>query len=208
MDWLSAGGDPRYGLDVRALIIVDVQNDFCEGGSLAVAGGSEVARGISRHLAAGPPPGVPDGYAHVVASRDYHRDPGGHFSAHPDFATSWPPHCVIGTPGADFHPDLDTGHIEAVFSKGEHAAAYSAFEGADDGGAGLAEWLRDRGVTSVEVAGLATHHCVRATAIDAAREGFTTRLLLGLSAGVDPATTRAALDRMHEAGVELSGAQP
>jgi nicotinamidase/pyrazinamidase len=205
MDWLSAGGDPGYGLDVRALIIVDVQNDFCEGGSLAVAGGSEVARGISRHLAAGPPPG---GYAHVVASRDYHRDPGGHFSAHPDFTTSWPPHCVIGTPGAGFHPDLDTSHIEAVFSKGEHAAAYSAFEGADDAGTALAEWLRERGVTSVDVAGIATDHCVRATAIDAAREGFTTRLLLGLSAGVDPATTRAALDRMHEAGVELSGAQP
>jgi nicotinamidase/pyrazinamidase len=208
MDWLPAGGDPRYGLDVRALIIVDVQNDFCEGGSLAVAGGSEVARGISRHLAAGPPAGGTDGYAHVVASRDYHRDPGGHFSAHPDFATSWPPHCVIGTPGADFHPDLDASHIEAVFSKGEHAAAYSAFEGADEAGTGLAEWLRERGVTSVDVAGLATDHCVRATAIDAAREGFTTRLLLGLSAGVDPATTRAALGRMHEAGVELSGAQP
>jgi nicotinamidase/pyrazinamidase len=193
---------------VRALIIVDVQNDFCEGGSLAVAGGSEVARGISRHLASGPPPGAPDGYAHVVASRDYHRDPGGHFSAHPDFATSWPPHCVIGTPGADFHPDLDTSPIEAVFSKGEHAAAYSAFEGADDVGTALAEWLRDRGVTSVDVAGIATDHCVRATAIDAARAGFATRVLLGLSAGVDPATTRAALDRMHEAGVELSGAHP
>jgi nicotinamidase/pyrazinamidase len=170
-----------------------------------VAGGSEVARGISRHLAAGPPPGVPDGYAHVVASRDYHRDPGGHFSAHPDFATSWPPHCVIGTPGADFHPDLDTGHIEAVFSKGEHAAAYSAFEGADDGGAGLAEWLRDRGVTSVDVAGLATDHCVRATATDAATAGFATRVLLSLTAGVAADTVEAALAEMRTAGAELAG---
>jgi nicotinamidase/pyrazinamidase len=205
---VAATGPPaRYGLHVRALIVVDVQNDFCEGGSLAVAGGSEVARGVSRHLA-GNPPGGPDGYARVVASRDYHRDPGGHFSAHPDFATSWPPHCVIGTPGADFHPGLDTSQIEAVFSKGEHAAAYSAFEGNDDAGIPLAEWLREHGVRAVDVVGIATDHCVRATAIDAAREGFASQVLLGLTAGVDPATTRAALDRMREAGVELSGPHP
>jgi nicotinamidase/pyrazinamidase len=190
---------------VRALIIVDVQNDFCEGGSLAVAGGSEVARGVSRYLAAGPPPDEPGGYAHVVASRDYHRDPGGHFSPHPDFATSWPPHCVIGTPGADFHPDLDTSHIDAVFSKGEHEAAYSAFEGVDDAGTGLGRWLRERGVTAVDVVGIATDYCVRATAIDAARQGFATRVLRGLTAGVDPATTQAALGGMREAGVTLDG---
>ncbi len=192
---------------MHALIIVDVQNDFCEGGSLAVAGGSGVARGISRHLADGAPPGEAGGYSYVVASRDYHRDPGGHFSPHPDFVTSWPPHCVIGTPGADFHPDLDTSRIEAVFSKGEHEAAYSAFEGADDAGAPLAQWLRERGVTSLDVAGIATDHCVRATAIDATRGGFATRVLLGLTAGVDPATTQAALDGMRDAGVELSGTE-
>jgi nicotinamidase/pyrazinamidase len=192
---------------VRAFIIVDVQNDFCEGGSLAVAGGSDVARGVSRHLAAGKSPGQVDGYTHVVASRDYHRDPGDHFSAHPDFAVSWPPHCVIGTPGADFHPDLDTSSIDAVFSKGEHEAAYSAFEGVDDAGLPLADWLRERGVTSVDVAGIATDYCVRATAIDAARQGFATRVLLGLTAGVNPATTREALGGMREAGVELSGTQ-
>jgi nicotinamidase/pyrazinamidase len=203
MGW--AGSDTRYRLVVRALIIVDVQNDFCEGGSLAVAGGSEVARGVSRHLAARRSPGAADGYSHVVASRDYHRDPGGHFSPHPDFATSWPAHCVIGTPGADFHPDLDTSQIEAVFSKGEHEAAYSAFEGADDAGTPLGGWLRERGVTSVDVVGIATDYCVRATAIDAAREGFATRVLPGLTAGVDPATTREALDGMREAGVEVSG---
>jgi nicotinamidase/pyrazinamidase len=192
---------------VSALIIVDVQNDFCEGGSLAVAGGSDVARGVSRHLAAGKSPGQADGYSHVVASRDYHRDPGSHFSAHPDFAASWPPHCVIGTPGADFHPDLDTSPIDAVFSKGEHEAAYSAFEGVDDAGIPLAEWLRERGVTSVDVVGIATDYCVRATAIDAARQGFAPRVLLGLTAGVNPATTREALGGMREAGVELSGTQ-
>jgi nicotinamidase/pyrazinamidase len=180
---------------------VDVQKDFCEGGSLGVAGGAEVAAAISRHLA----DTQPAGYAHVVASRDYHRDPGGHFSAQPDYASSWPPHCVIGTAGADFHPDLDTSRIEAVFSKGEHEAAYSAFEGTDEAGTPLGRWLRDRGVTAVDVAGIATDYCVRATAIDAAREGFASRLLAGLTAGVDPATTRQALDTMREAGVEIAG---
>lgn len=219
---LAAVDDTGYGLVVRALIIVDVQNDFCEGGSLAVPGGSEVARAVSRYLTAGesPAPAVgagdsasdddtsdagADGYSHVVASRDYHRDPGGHFSDHPDFATSWPPHCVIGTAGADFHPDLDTSHIETVFSKGEHEAAYSAFEGADDAGTPLGNWLREHGVTSVDVVGIATDYCVQATAIDAAGQGFGTRVLLGLTAGVDPATTRQALDRMRAAGVELAG---
>jgi len=124
---------------MRALIVVDVQNDFCEGGSLAVTGGSAVAAAISAYLAAGG-----DGYAHVVASRDYHIDPGDHFSDHPDFVGTWPPHCVAGTAGARFHPDFDTGAVEAVFSKGAYAAAYSAFEGTDDAGTSLADWLRDR----------------------------------------------------------------
>src|SRR5215510_6602034 len=117
-----------YPRGVRALIVVDVQNDFCEGGSLAVAGGAAVAAAVSEYLAG--PEGA--GYAHVVASRDYHIDPGDHFSDHPDFAGSWPPHCVVGTPGAQFHPDLDTGRVETVFSKGAHEAAYSGFEGADE----------------------------------------------------------------------------
>ena len=117
---------------MRALIIVDVQNDFCEGGSLAVAGGAAVARGISEHLTEDP------GYAHVVATQDFHIDPGSHFSDHPDYAASWPPHCAAGTAGADFHPDLDTGAVEAVFLKGAHAAAYSGFEGADETGTPLA----------------------------------------------------------------------
>ena len=186
---------------MRALIVVDVQNDFTEGGSLAVAGGSAVAAAISEYLAA-----RGDGYAHVVASRDYHIDPGGHFSDHPDFAGSWPPHCVVGTPGAQFHPNLDTGYLEVVFSKGAYAAAYSAFEGADDAGTPLAGWLRDRGVDELDVVGIATDYCVRATALDAAREGFATQVLLGLTAGVDPVTTREALAALREAGVELAGA--
>lgn len=184
----------------RALIVVDVQNDFCEGGSLAVAGGSEVARGVSRLLAGGT-----GGYSHVVASRDYHIDPAGHFSAHPDFATTWPPHCRVGSPGVKFHPDLDTDRIDAVFSKGEFEAAYSAFEGVSGMGVLLGDWLRVNGVTSVDVAGIATDYCVLATAISAAALGFTTRVLLGLTAGVDPATTMGALEDMRAAGVEIAG---
>ncbi|MEN3611604.1 isochorismatase family protein [Plantactinospora sp. ZYX-F-223] len=184
----------------RALIIVDVQNDFCEGGSLAVAGGGAVAAGISRLLAA-----VPDRWEHVVATKDYHVDPGGHFADRPDYATSWPRHCVAGTEGAQFHPDLATERVEAVFRKGEWAAAYSGFEGTTEGAEGLADWLRQRSVDTVEVVGIATDHCVRATALDAAREGFATTVLLDLTAGVDPGTTDAALAMLREAGVTLRG---
>ncbi len=182
-------------------MIVDVQNDFCEGGSLPVSGGAGVAQAISGYLA-GPDRGD---YSWIVATQDYHIDPGGHFSDHPDYVGTWPPHCVAGTQGADFHPALDTSQIEAVFRKGAHAAAYSGFEGADQDGVPLSAWLRDHGVTSVDVAGLATDHCVRATATDAAAAGFDTRVLLGLSAGVAADTTRAALDELRTAGVELSG---
>ena len=185
---------------MRALIVVDVQNDFCEGGSLAVAGGSAVAAAISEYLAA-----EGDRYTHVVASCDYHIEPGDHFSDQPDFAGSWPPHCVAGTPGAQFHPGLDTSHVEAVFSKGSHAAAYSAFEGTDDAGTSLADWLRERDVDALDVVGIATDHCVRATALDAARAGFATQVLLRMTAGVAPATTQEALDTLRAAGVELTG---
>jgi nicotinamidase/pyrazinamidase len=184
---------------MRALVIVDVQNDFCEGGSLPVSGGGAVARGISACLAAD------HGYQHVVATQDHHIDPPEHFSAAPDFATTWPPHCVAGTPGAEFHPDLDTTRIEQVFRKGAHAAAYSGFEGAADDGTSLRDWLNERGVTDIDVAGIATDYCVRATAADAVANGYTTRLLLGLTAGVAPGTTDAALDELRGLGVELSG---
>ena len=186
---------------MRALIVVDVQNDFCEGGSLAVAGGGAVAAAVSEYLAG------PDGarYEHVIASRDYHIDPGDHFSDHPDFAGSWPPHCVAGTPGAQFHPQLDTRHVETVFSKGAHAAAYSAFEGTDGAGTALADWLRERDVDALDVVGIATDYCVRATALDAARAGFATRVPLGLTAGVDPLTTQEALHALRAAGVSLTG---
>ena len=183
---------------MRALIVVDVQNDFCEDGSLAVTGGSAVAAAISAYLAA-----EGGNYAHVVASRDHHIDPGDHFSDHPDFAGTWPPHCVAGTAGAEFHPDLDTGRLETVFSKGAHAAAYSGFEGTDEAGTPLAAWLRERGVDALDVAGIATDYCVRATALDAAREGFATRVLLPLTVGVDPVTIGEAVAALRDAGVVL-----
>src|SRR5215468_6685887 len=123
----------------RALIIVDVQNDFCEGGSLAVTGGAAVAHAISEYLAS---PEAAD-YAHVVATADHHIDPGPHFSAEPDYVDSWPPHCVAGTPGADFHPALDVGRVEEVFRKGEHAAAYSGFDGSSQADQPLVDWLRE-----------------------------------------------------------------
>lgn len=185
---------------MRALIIVDVQNDFCEGGSLAVTGGAAVARAISEYVADGP------GYGHVVATRDFHVDPGAHFSEHPDYAASWPPHCVAGTTGSDFHPELDTGVVEAVFLKGAHAAAYSGFEGTDEAGTPLADWLRGRGVDEVDVVGIATDYCVHATAADAARAGFTTQVLLELTAGVAPGSTATAIEDLRAHGVTLTGA--
>jgi nicotinamidase/pyrazinamidase len=183
----------------RALLVVDVQNDFCEGGSLAVAGGADVAAAISEHVRA-----HAADYAHVVATRDHHVDPGGHFAEQPDFVETWPAHCVVGTDGVELHPRLEREPIEAVFDKGEHAAAYSGFEGRSDGVA-LADWLRAHGVDAVDVVGIATDHCVRATALDAVAEGFATRVLLPLTAGVSDATTDAALDQLRTAGVELEG---
>jgi nicotinamidase/pyrazinamidase len=184
---------------MRALIIVDVQNDFCEGGSLAVTGGASVAAGISAALR-----DDPSRWGHVVATKDYHIDPGPHFGDPPDYVDSWPPHCVAGTPGADFHPELDTERIEAVFEKGEHAAAYSGFEGRA-GGIGLAAWLRMRDVSEVDVVGIATDHCVRATAVDAVREGFDTTVLLGLTAAVARPTAESALAEMRRAGATMVG---
>jgi nicotinamidase/pyrazinamidase len=183
---------------MRALIIDDVQNDFCEGGSLEVKGGSAVARRISELLAGD------HGYAHVVATKDFHIDPGEHFSDDPDYSVSWPRHCVADTPGADFHPDFDASAVEAVFKKGHHSAAYSGFEGTDENGTTLMDWLRQRGVDEVDVVGIATDYCVRATAVDAADAGFKTRVLLDLTAGVAPESTDKALEDLRAVGVEVA----
>lgn len=183
----------------KALIVVDVQNDFCEGGSLGVKGGARTAAAVTEYSRTG-------GYDHVVATRDHHIDPGAHFSDTPDFVDTWPPHCVVGTPGAEFHTDFDASVAEEVFDKGQYTAAYSGFEGtARDGETTLVAWLRERNVDEVDVVGIATDHCVRATALDALSEGFRTRVLLGLTAGVAAPTVESALEQLRAAGVELEG---
>ncbi len=188
----------------RALIIVDVQNDFCEGGSLAVAGGADVAGAISEFVDA-----HHNGFDHIVATQDWHIDPGAHFSETPDFKDSWPPHCVAGTRGAELHPDLDTEYIQAYFQKGQFTAAYSGFEGllapedavptgdrkpgslpdadayapADDA-IGLDDWLQSHDVEDVVVVGIATDYCVMATALDAVQAGYSVTVLRHLTAGI------------------------
>jgi len=189
----------------RALVIVDVQNDFCEGGSLAVVGGAEVARRISSHVAANH-----GAYAAIVATADWHDDPGAHFSDHPDFVDSWPAHCRVGSDGALFHPAAEGAfeHVQAIFRKGHHSAAYSGFEGFTveaDRQVPLADWLRDRAIEQVDVVGIATDHCVRATALDAADEGFETTVLLDLTAGVSAATVSTALAQLAAADVATTG---
>ena len=191
----------------RALLVVDVQNDFCEGGSLAVAGGAATAAAITDFLASA----GADQYEHIVATQDHHIDPGSHFAAEPDFTDSWPAHCVAGTLGAQFHPDLDTARFEELFRKGEYAAAYSGFEGrsgdvvAGQAGTPLADWLASRLVTGVDIAGIATDYCVKMTAADAVRLGFDVRVLIDLTAGVGSTTTAEAVRHMRSLGVELVG---
>ena len=189
----------------RALVIVDVQNDFCEGGSLAVTGGAEVARRISEHVLA-----HHEEYAAIVATADWHDDPGAHFSETPDFVDSWPAHCRVGSDGALFHPAAEPAFefVEAIFRKGHHSAAYSGFEGHTvqaDATVGLADWLRDRAIEEVHVVGIATDYCVRATALDSAEEGFETTVLLDLTAGVAPASTATALVDLATAEITTRG---
>ncbi|QDQ98123.1 isochorismatase family protein [Tomitella fengzijianii] len=196
----------------RALIVVDVQNDFCEGGALAVTGGAAAAASIRRLLDE-----HRSKYRVVVATRDHHIDPGAHFAAPgtaPDFVTSWPVHCRAHTPGADLHPALGSPQFDAVFYKGQYDDGYSGFLGTPDADletrddVRLGGWLRDHGVGAVDVVGIATDHCVRATALDAAAAGFPTRVLLEHTAGVAPDTVATALDRLRAAGVELVGTVP
>lgn len=189
---------------LRALVVVDVQNDFCEGGSLPVTGGAQVAHDVAEvlHHWSRRDLDSPD-YAHVVATKDHHVDPGAHWSADPDFAESWPVHCRVGTDGEAFHPNLDPQPFDAIFLKGEHAAAYSGFEGRTAGGVPLADWLRAHNVSHVDVCGIATDYCVKATALDAVAQGFSTRVLTAMTAGVAPDTTSAALTELEDAGVRI-----
>lgn len=200
-----------------ALIVVDVQNDFCEGGSLAVDGGSDVAAAISEHIEQ-----HHGDYEAIAGTLDWHISPGSHFSEDPDFRTSWPVHCVAETEGADTHDEFETDRIEAWFRKGEYEAAYSGFEGVlapetstplgaveeddeaeDEEPIGLDDWLRDREIEAVDIVGLAADHCVRATALDAADAGYETRVLLSLSAAVSPDSLEDVIDELDDAGVEV-----
>ena len=210
----------------RALIIVDVQNDFCEGGSLAVSGGADVAGAISEYVDA-----HHGEFDHIVATQDWHIDPGAHFSDSPDFKDSWPPHCVAGTRGAELHPDLDTEYIQAYFQKGQFAAAYSGFEGLlapedavptgerqpgalpgpageekfapDEDAIGLDDWLQSHDVEDVVVVGIATDYCVMATALDAVQAGYSVTVLRSLTAGIAE-DLEDAVAEMELGGVDVA----
>ncbi|MGR0159612.1 isochorismatase family protein [Paenarthrobacter nitroguajacolicus] len=203
----------------RALIIVDVQNDFCEGGTLAVEGGAAVAGAITEYVDANQ-----QHFDHIVATQDWHIEPGDHFSDEPDMVDSWPPHCRARSKGAELHEDLDPEYIQAYFRKGQFTAAYSGFEGIlapeddvptgdlkagttaaevlDDDAIGLDDWLQSHDVEEVVVVGLATDYCVKATALDAVQAGYTTTVIAGLTAGI-AGDLDDAFDDMEAAGVDV-----
>lgn len=188
----------------RALFIIDVQNDFTEGGALGVDGGAAVAAGVSKLLAE-----HADSYGYVFASRDWHdidNDNGGHFArdAAPDYVSSWPVHCVAGTAGAEYHPALVTDAVSFHIRKGQGRPGYSIFEGTTEAGESVTELLSSHGVTDVDIVGLATDHCVRASALDALEHGQHVRVLTDLIAGVAPDASDAALAEVAHAGAELA----
>jgi nicotinamidase/pyrazinamidase len=189
---------------MRGLLIVDVQNDFTEGGVLGCDGGAAVAGGITRYLAANS-----DAYGVIIASRDWHdanNDNGGHFASpgvDPDFVTTWPVHCVAGTPGADYHPDFDTTGVTHHVKKGQGIPSYSMFEGSTDDGKTVEEVLDEHGVTAVDVVGIATDYCVLASSKDALGVGRDVTVLTDLVAAVTPQTGQAALDELHGLGAEI-----
>ena len=188
---------------MRALFIIDVQNDFTEGGALGVAGGAKVASDISAHLRAH----LTD-YDVVFASRDWHDaagDNGGHFATTvpPDYVATWPSHCVAGTAGAEYHPALDTSLVDIHVRKGQGAPAYSIFEGTTKDGETVAQKLDELDVTDVDVVGIATDYCVRASALDALAAHRRVRVLSDLVAGVAADSSAAALDELKDAGVDV-----
>lgn len=206
----------------EALIIVDVQNDFCEGGALAVTGGAQIASDISEFLEE-----QHADFDVVVTTQDWHIDPGKHFSQNPDYRVSWPVHCVAGTSGAELHPNLDTDYIGARFLKGQFSDGYSGFEGLEgdpekvgtlEGEKGtrvepadavasdavdLHAWLDAEDVDTVTIVGLATDHCVRATALDAVENDYHVRIITELTAGVDDDAVASTYSEFEEAEIEL-----
>lgn len=188
----------------KALLIIDVQNDFCEGGSLACAGGAQVARDITDYLKANK-----SGYDYVIASRDWHdanNDNGGHFAtagADPDWVNSWPVHCVAGSYGAEYHPNLDASLIDIHVEKGQGKPAYSLFEGTTPDGKPITEILNDLEIVSVDVCGIATDYCVLASALDARAAGYQVTVLTDLIVGVAPESSSAALEKLETSGCKL-----
>ena len=186
----------------RALLVIDVQNDFCEGGALAVAGGAAVASKISDYLES-------SNYDLVVASRDWHdadNNNSGHFAeagTQPDYLTTWPVHCVANTNGANYHPNLEPSHIDLDIYKGQGQNGYSIFEGVTINGEKFADVLTRNNITEVDVVGIATDHCVLASALDAKRHDLKVRVISSLTAGVSAATTEAAIDQMIDSGIEV-----
>lgn len=185
----------------RALLIVDVQNDFCEGGSMGVDGGAECAAAINTYVNENR-----DKYATIYASADWHIDPGEHFASstgtEPDFVDTWPDHCVADTPGSQFHPNF-TVEVDRVVRKGQHTAAYSAFEGKDDRQRDLAELLKEDKIDELDVCGIATSHCVKASSLNAVEAGYPTRVLEDLSVGVTPEMHSDAVKELTDAGVTV-----
>ena len=186
----------------KALLVVDVQNDFCEGGSLAVSGGAAVAKKISDYLRS-------SDYDLVVASRDWHdsnNNNSGHFAdsnSEPDYKTSWPIHCVAKSDGANYHPNLELDLIQEHVYKGQGAHGYSAFEGITEDGGTLEELLMQKGIRQLDVVGIATDHCVLASALDAKKLGLNVRVISSLTAGVAPESTERAIDSLIDSGVEV-----
>ncbi len=191
-----------YDIDpTSALIVVDVQNDFVDG-SLPVSGGAECARAVGEYVAR-----TADSYQLVVTTQDWHVDPGHHFSDEPDFEDTFPPHCRAGTEGAELHPALDEGFggdftsaVDAAVRKGQDNSGYSGFQGVDASGRDLDSILRAHGVAALDVIGIASSHCVAATALDGLERGYPVRVMLELSVGVSEAGESEAMTRVRDAG--------
>jgi nicotinamidase/pyrazinamidase len=188
----------------RALFVIDVQNDFCEGGALACQGGALVAKNITDYLKSNK-----SNYDYVIASRDWHTpndSNGGHFPApgnEPDFVNNWPLHCIAGESGSDYHPNLDASLIDIHIKKGQGQHGYSIFEGTTDSGERIQDLIQRLGITDVDVVGIATDYCVRASSLDAKNEGLRVRVITSLTTGVAAQSTESAIDEMVDQGIEV-----
>ncbi|WEV71939.1 isochorismatase family protein [Bifidobacterium sp. ESL0790] len=199
----------------KALIIVDVQPTFCEGGELGVEGGTAVAERIAQYVKA-----HKGDYAYIATTQDWHIEPGSHFSDHPDFVDSWPKHGVAGTPNAELMPQIAALGVEHHFKKGQYASAYSGFEGIEDNtdrvqtrdefaemqkdGKTLAQGLKGANVDHIDVVGLAESHCVKETALDAKKLGYSVTVFEDMTEPVSKDQGVSARKQMSEAGIELA----